>query len=216
MTSSVSPRQHADLGVELPRQRAGGCHAAAERPQLHRPDAAAARGDRLSVARRRVGRRTRSRDEHQRAGLPLERLPARRHAAQRLHQRAGRQRRGDDARHRIDPGVPRRGERLPRGVRPQLRRPDQRHHQVGHQHAARQRLRVPSATTRSTPRTTSTSPASPTSPAISSAARSAARWRRIGCSTSSATRRCAKTSARRSRASCRTTTPGSACCRTAR
>ena len=53
------------------------------------------------------------------------------------------QRRGDDARHRIDPGVPRRIERLPCRVRPELRRPDERHHEVGNEHAARQRVRVP-------------------------------------------------------------------------
>ena len=82
--------------------------AAAQRPQLHRPRAAAAGRHRLSVARRRLGGRARPRDERQRTGLPLERLPARRHAAERLHERAGRQRGRHGARHRIDPGVPRR------------------------------------------------------------------------------------------------------------
>ena len=175
MTSSVSARQHADLRAELPGRRAGDRDAAAERPQLHRPGAAAARACCLSVARRRLGRRARARHERQRAGLPLQRLPARRHAAERLHERAGRQRRRHDARHGDDPRVPRRVERLQRGVRPQLRRPDQRPHQVGHQHAARQRLRVPPQRRARRRATTSTSPASPTSRATSSAARSAAR-----------------------------------------
>ena len=75
-------------------------------------------------------------DERQRAGSALERLPARRHAAERLHQRSGGQRRRHRARHRDDPRVPGRVQRLQRRVRPQLRRPDQRADQVGRQHAS--------------------------------------------------------------------------------
>ena len=199
--------QHRHLRAELPRRRARDRDAAAERPQLHRPRAAAARRARLSVARRRLGRRARPRHERQRPGLPLQRLPARRHAAERLHQRAGRQRRRHRARHGDDPRVPRRVERLQRRVRPQLRRPDQRADQVGHQPRrtaalyefhrndaldAAQLLRHRAA--------------SPTSRATSSAAPSADRCAATACSTSSATRGCASGSARRSRASCPTTT----------
>ena len=143
VSGGASSVNTAHLGTELPRRRAGDRDAAAERPQLHRPRAAAAGRAAVSVARRRVGRRARSRHEHQRAGLSVERLPAGRHAPERLHQRAGRQRRRHDARHGRDPRVPRRVQRLQRGVRPQLRRADQRPDQVGHEHAARQRVRVP-------------------------------------------------------------------------
>ena len=45
-------------------------------------------------------------DERERPGSALERLPARRHAAERLHQRPGRQRRRDGARHRNGARVP--------------------------------------------------------------------------------------------------------------
>ena len=70
----------------------------------------------------------------------------------------------------VDPRVPRRVERLQRGVRPQLRRADQRPHQVGDEHAARAAPSSSTATTRSTRATTSTSRASPISRATSSAA----------------------------------------------
>ena len=145
--------------------------------------------DRLSPSRRRVGRRARSRHEHQRAGSAVERLSARRHAAERLHQRAGRQRGGHGARPRHDPRVPRRDQRLQRRVRPQLRRPDQRAHQVGHQPASRAAPSSSTATRRSTRATTSTPARSRTSGATSSARRSAARSRTIARSTSSATKR---------------------------
>ena len=92
--------------------------AAAERPQLHRPRAAPARRARLSASRRRLGGGARARHEHQRPGSALERLPARRHAAERLHQRSGRQRRRHRPRYRNHPRVPRRNERLQRRVRP--------------------------------------------------------------------------------------------------
>ena len=62
---------------------------------------------------------------------------------ERLHERPGGQRGRHDPRHRDGARVPRRGERLRRRVRPELRRPDQRHHQVRHQRLPRQRLRVP-------------------------------------------------------------------------
>ena len=52
-------------------------------------------------------------------------------------------------------------ERLQRRVRPQLRRTDQRADQVGHQHAARQRLRVPPQRRARRRATTSTSPGKP-------------------------------------------------------
>ena len=85
------------------------------------------------ASRRRLGRRARARHERQRTGSALERLPARRHAAERLHERAGRQRGRDGARHGDGSRVPRRDERLQRRVRPQLGRADQRADQVGHQ-----------------------------------------------------------------------------------
>ena len=91
-------REHRDVRAELPRRRARDRDAAAERPQLHRPRAAAARRAAVSVARRRLGRRPRPRHEHQRPGLPLQRVPAGRHAAERFHQRPGRQRRRHHAR----------------------------------------------------------------------------------------------------------------------
>ena len=53
--------------------------------------------------------------------------------------------------------VPRRGERLHRRVRPQLGRPDQRAHEVGHQPLRRQRFTSTTATRRSTRATISTS-----------------------------------------------------------
>ena len=94
MTGGVAAREHADLGAELPRRasrRSRRCRSTAATSPTWRccsPGVLA-----VSVARRRVGRRARPRHERQRAGLPLERVPARRHAAERLHQRTGRQRR---------------------------------------------------------------------------------------------------------------------------
>ena len=129
--------------AQLPRQRQDDRRAAAERPQLHRPRAAAARRDGVSAPRRRLGRGTWSRHEHQRAGSALERLPARRHAPERLHERARGQRRQHGARRRDGPRVPRRDQRLRRRIRAQLRRAGQRAHQVGTQRLPRQRLRVP-------------------------------------------------------------------------
>ena len=80
---------------------------------------------------------------------------------ERLHERAGRQRGGDGARHRNGPGVPRRDQRLQRRVRPQLRRPDQRADQVGHQRRCTAAPTSSTATTRSTRATTSTSASKP-------------------------------------------------------
>ena len=150
------------------------------------------------ASRRRLGRRARARDEHQRAGSALERLPARRHAAERLHERPGRQRGRHRARHRDDPRVPRRIQRLQRGVRPQLRRPDQRADQVGREHRATAASSSSTATTRSTRGTTSTPASSRTSTATSSAARSAGRSPGIAASSSSATKRSSSGSAARS------------------
>ena len=69
---------------------------------------------RLPAPRRRLGRGARPRRERQRPGPALERVPARRHADERLHERPRRQRRGHDARHRDRARVPRRDERLRR------------------------------------------------------------------------------------------------------
>ena len=144
--------------------------AAAEWAQLHRPRAAAAGRPRVSASRRRIGRRARPRDERQRSGSAVQRLPARRHAAERLHQRSRRQRRRHGARHGRGARVPGRGQRLQRRVRPQLRRPGQRADEVRQQRSSTAACSSTTATTRSTPGTTSTPAASPTSTATSSAA----------------------------------------------
>ena len=137
-----APRQHVHVGAQLPRRHGSDRAASAQRPQLHRPRAAAARRQRVSAPRRRIGRRARARHERQRAGPAVEYLPARRHAAERFHEWAGRERRRHRARHGHDPRVPRRGQRLQRGVRPELGRADQRAHQVRRQHVLGERLRV--------------------------------------------------------------------------
>ena len=123
---AIAGHQHVDVGAELPGRVRRDRAAAAERAQLHRPRAAAARRQSLPASRRRLGRGARSRDERQRSGSARQRLPARRHPAERFHQRTGRQRGRDVARHRDDPRVPRRDQRLQRRVRPQFRRPDHR------------------------------------------------------------------------------------------
>ena len=136
--------QHVERGVELSRGIRRDRAAAAQRTQLHRPRAAAAGCARVSSSRWRIGRRARSRDERQRTGSPLERLPARRHTAERLHQWSGGQRRRHLARHRDDSRVQGRIERLQRGVRPELRRTNQRADQVRREHRRWQPVRVPS------------------------------------------------------------------------
>ena len=95
------------------------------------------------------------------------------------------------------------------------RRAGQRPDQVRQPTASAAAPTSTTATTRSTRATTSTRSASPTSRATSSAAPSAARWSRIGCSSSAATRRSSSGWARRSRRSCPTTTRGSASFRAA-
>ena len=100
-----------------------------------------------------------------------ERLPARRHAPERLHERAGGQRRQHGARHRDDPGIPRRNQLLQRRVRPQRRRPGPRDHQVRHQHFRGSaylfhRNDALDARTSSTPPTSRTSGAINTAPLI--------------------------------------------------
>ena len=109
-------------------------NAAAQRPQLHRPGAAAARRAALSVARRRLGRRPRHGDERQRSGLSRSNVYLLDGTLQNdFTNGPGRQRRRHGARHGDHPRIPRRVKRLQRRVRPQLRRPNQRADQVGHQ-----------------------------------------------------------------------------------
>ena len=180
--------QHVELRAELSGRLERDRRAAAERPQLHRPRAAATGRAGLPASRRRLGGGARTRHERQRTGPALERLPARRHAAERFHQRTGGQRRGHGARHRDDPRIPGRDQRLQRRVRPQLGRPDQRADQVGRQRSSRHASTSSTATTRSTRATTSTPAGNPTSSATSSAARSAGRSPRDRRSFSSATR----------------------------
>ena len=199
VSGGASAREHRDVRAELPRRRAGDRNAAAQRPQLHRPRAAAAGRAAVSVARRRVGRRARPRHERQRPGLSLQRLPARRHAAERLHERPGRQRRRHRARHGSHPRVPRRVQRLQRRVRPQLRRADQRADQVGHQHAARQRLRVPPQRRARRAQLLRRRRQARLHAQPVRRRRSAVRCSRTGCSTSPRTKGCASASARRSR-----------------
>ena len=87
-------RQHVDLRAQLPRRPGGHRAPAAQWPQLHGPRATAARRARVSASRRRLGRRARPGHERQRAGSAVQRLSARRHAAERLHQRPRGQRGG--------------------------------------------------------------------------------------------------------------------------
>ena len=61
-------RQHAQRRAQLSRRSTRDRAAAAERPQLHRPRAAAAGRRAVSASRRRIGRRARARHERQRPG----------------------------------------------------------------------------------------------------------------------------------------------------
>ena len=136
--------------------------------------------------------------ERQRPGSPLERLPARRNAAQRLHERPRGQRRRHRAGHGDRPGVPRGVERYSA--------------EFGRNSGGQINVITKSGTndstaastsstvtTRSTRATTSTSPANPNSAATSSAPPWVAPCRRTRRSSSWATRACARTSAGRSR-----------------
>ena len=205
--------QHAHRRAQLSGRRARHRAAAAERPQLHRPGAAAAGRAAVSASRWRIGGRARPRHERERAGPARERLPARRHAAQRHDQRAGGQRRRDGARHGDRAGVPRRDQRLQRRVRPHERRPDQRADQGRQQRRARQRLRVPSQ------RRARREELLRRRRQAAVHAQSVRRHRRradaaaTSCSTSSATRACARISGARSRRACPTRTRAAACFR---
>ena len=92
-------RQYLQRRAQFSRRLGSDRSAAAQRPQLHGPRAAPARRARLPAPRRRLGGGARARHERERPGSALERLPARRHAAERFHQRPGRQRRRNGARH---------------------------------------------------------------------------------------------------------------------
>ena len=99
----------------------------------------------------------------QRPRRRAERDPLRRHRRVGHHRRGAGQpeRRGRDAiqaagEPRERPGVPRRVEQLPGGIRHRQRRSGQRHHQIGRQRVARIGCSNTSATTRSTRATTST------------------------------------------------------------
>ena len=207
-------RPDARRAARLPGERGGGRRPAAQRPQLHRPRVPAARRPELPAPRRRLDRRARARRERQRPGPALERVPARRHADERLHERPRRQRGEHVARHRDGARVPGRDERLLGRVRPQLRRPGQRGHEVRAERLARAASTSTTATTRSTPATSSTRTRSPTSAATSSAATLAGPLRNgTRPSSSSATRACASGSGRRSRPSCPTRRRARASCR---
>ena len=166
--------------------------AAAQRPQLRQPDA------------HRAGRRARhSRREHRRRGQPglarvgvvLGQRPAA--ARQQLHARRRGQQRNLAADRRAVPErrrarrVQAADQHLLGGVRPLARRRRQPADQVGHQRAARQRLRVPAQRRvrreqlLQQPRRTAPSP---TSASTSTAAPSAGRSRRTRRSSSSTTR----------------------------
>ncbi len=114
--------------------------------------------------------------------------------------------RGHRARRRIDSRIPRRGERLQRGIRPQFRRADQRADQVGHQQPARQRLRIPSQRRARRAQLLRSGRKARFHAQSVRRHRSAARSRTTSCFSSAATNRCANASAARSRRSCPTTT----------
>ncbi len=192
VVGDASPVNTRTRRAQLSRRRARHRRAAAERPQLHRPGAAAAERRGLSASRWRIGGRARPRHERERPGPALERVSPRRHAAQRHDQRAGRQRRRHGARDGDGAGVPRRDQRLQRRVRPHERRPDQRADQGRRQQRARQRLRVPSQRRARREELLRRRRQAGRSRAISSAARSAARSAATGCSSSAATRRCSE------------------------
>ena len=111
---------------------------------------------RVSEPRQRLGGRARAGDERQRPEPANQHLPAGRHAAERLHQQPGQQRRRHRAGDGDDPRVPARIEQLQRRIRPRRGRADQRHHQVGHQPASPAAPSRSIATARSMPATTST------------------------------------------------------------
>ena len=153
---------------------------------------------RVSAPRQRLGRRARPGDERQRPEPAHQRLPARRHAAERLHQQPGQQRRRHRAGHGDDPRVPRSSRTA---TAPSTAATPAARSTSSPSPAPTGSPAAPSssiATTRSTPATTSTSTRSRASAATSSAARWAARCGRTGCSSSSATRACSRTSAARS------------------
>ncbi len=135
--------EHADRRPQLPDRSADHRADSGQRAQLHRPHAADSGRHGVPQPRQRIGGGTRPGDERQRAEPAHQHLPARRHAAERLHQQPGQQRRRHRARHGDDSRVPRRLEQLQRRVRAQRRRPDQRAHQVRQQPARRHRLLVP-------------------------------------------------------------------------
>ena len=171
MTAEIPTINTATLRAELPRHVRADRADPAQRPQLHRPRAAAAGRERVSPPRRRLGRRARPRDERQRAGSALERLPARRHAASTTSRTA----------RRAAPRAPRSASTrsASSASRPTPTAPSSAATRADRSTCSPSRARTvcpaaPSsstATTRSTRTTSSTSAASPTSTATSSAAR---------------------------------------------
>ena len=105
----------------------------------------------------------------------VERLPARRHAAERLHQRPGRQRGGHRAGHGDRARVPRRDQCLQRGVRPHRGRADQCPDEVGQQPFTGSAVRIPPQRCSRRGELLRHAAASQTSRATSLAARSVAR-----------------------------------------
>ena len=146
--------------------------------------AAVQTGDRESVRRTRVGHLGRRRD------LLRRRVPARRRDAQRAEQ----QPEPSAPVSRRAPGIQRRDERPVGAERHAFGRRGERRHEVGHQHAARQRLRVPARqavqrqehASRGSARMASG--ATTVCSATSSAARSADRWCGTGSSSLAAIR----------------------------
>ena len=205
--------EHGDRRAQLPDGPADHRGDPRQRPQLHRPDAAAADGQRVPAPRQRLGGRARPGDERQWPEPAHQRLPARRHAAERLHQQPCQQRRRHRAGDGDDPRVPPRLEQLQRRVRPRRRRPDERHHQVRHQPARREPASCSTATTPSTRAITSTSTRSRPSVATRPVARWAARSAPTACSSSAATKACSRISDARSSPPSPTTTRAAACCR---
>ena len=174
-TSTVGSRRHREPADQRP-----------PLPGLRHPDAhrAGRHLARPAVVRRPARHQLQRQHRRRRLQPAVLRRPARRRAQQqRLHRAPGRR-----------AGVPGRGRRLLRRVRPLHGRSRQRHHQVGHQPAGRDRRSTSTATAIWPTRMPSAR--SPRRPSSSSAAGSAARSSAIACSSSAPTNsRSSRTSA---------------------
>ena len=135
-------RRHAERGDVRRRDGEDDLRAAAERPQLHRPRAAAAGRQQLQREGQHVVIEPRDEAEHQRHELSIEQLSARRGEHEGVRGYGDGLRRRDDAGGRHDHGISRRHQRLLGRLRPRDGRRDQPRDEERHEPRPRLGLRV--------------------------------------------------------------------------